>query len=169
MQMHVISILMHLHLNANIFSMTTEPSQQAQKTWITLMQASRHLLATVEKQLKENKLPSLEWYDILWELECDKSGHIRPQDLEKRTLLAQYQMSRVLARMEAAGLVTLTQMESDKRGRTVAITQKGRDVRAMMWRCYGTFLHAQFDSKLTPPRMTDLAALLTHLTGTPPA
>ncbi|SDD32929.1 DNA-binding transcriptional regulator, MarR family [Kordiimonas lacus] len=163
MQLHILSILMQMHVSARNQGMFKEPSKQAQKAWISMMRASRSLLADIDQQLKRQGLPPLEWYDILWELERAGADTLRPQDLEQRTLLAQYQMSRVLGRMEAAGLITLAKMEQDKRGRTVTITAEGSRVRATMWECYGTFLRTRFDGALEPAQLSSLSDLMAQL------
>ena len=128
------------------------------------MRASQQLLASVEQELKSQGLPPLEWYDILWELERGPKTGIRPLELEGQTLLRQYQMSRVLKRMEAAGHVITTRLESDKRGFMVQITDKGRHIRASMWQSYGSFLRARFDDGLSIQQLTDLSDLLQTLT-----
>ncbi len=57
----------------------------------------------MEGALKAEGLPPLEWYDVLLELE--RGGPMRPRDLQAHLLLAQYNLSRLLDRIEAAGLV----------------------------------------------------------------
>ncbi|MFX8141405.1 helix-turn-helix domain-containing protein, partial [Acinetobacter baumannii] len=80
-------------------------------------------------------LPKLEWYDVLLELE--RGGPLRPRDLQARLLFAQYNLSRLLDRMVAAGLVGREACPDDHRGALIAITDTGRKLRKRMWLTYG--------------------------------
>ena len=67
--------------------------------------------------LKSAGLPALEWYDVL--LEIERAGPLRPRDLQSRLLLAQSNLSRLLDRMERAGLIARGDCEQDGRGLVV--------------------------------------------------
>ena len=62
-------------------------------------------MSRVESALKAAGLPPLAWYEVLVELERAGGCGLRPFALEEALLLPQYGLSRLLARMEAAGLV----------------------------------------------------------------
>src|SRR3712207_969513 len=85
------------------------------------LRAHNASLGTVEKALKAEGLPPLEWYGVLLELE--RAGPLRPRDLQGRLLLAQYNLSRLLDRMAAAGTVEKQACAEDGRGQLVAITE----------------------------------------------
>ena len=38
--------------------------------WLPLARAHKTILTAVEAALKQAGLPGLDWYDLLWELEC---------------------------------------------------------------------------------------------------
>jgi len=73
--------------------------------WARLLRAQTHLLGVVERELKQAGLPPLGWYDVLLELSRPGCDGLRPVELEKLLLLAQYNLSRLLDRLEKAGLV----------------------------------------------------------------
>src|SRR5436190_6178622 len=79
-------------------------TEVAERAWTQLIRAHRSALCSVEKALRAADLPPLEWYDVL--LELKRGGPLRPRDLQDRLLLAQYNLSRLLDRMEADALVT---------------------------------------------------------------
>ncbi|MGZ2382906.1 DNA-binding MarR family transcriptional regulator [Rhizobium brockwellii] len=71
-------------------------------------------------------MPPLAWYDVLWELARSQDGMLRPYEIEERTLLAQYNLSRLIDRLEKESLVRREAFAEDGRGRWVVITDAGR-------------------------------------------
>ena len=68
------------------------PSQVAVRAWARLTKAQHQALTAVEQALSAAKLPPLAWYDVLLELER-AGGSLRPFELEREMLLAQYNLS----------------------------------------------------------------------------
>ena len=101
-------------------------TQVAERAWVQLVRAHRSALCSVEKALRAADLPPLEWYDVLLELE--RGGPLRPRDLQDRLLLAQYNLSRLLDRMEAEGLVTRERCSDDARCQWVRATDAGEAI-----------------------------------------
>src|SRR5690606_30123458 len=81
------------------------PSAESVAIWTGLVRTTDTIRDAIEAALKARGLPPLSWYDVLWELERAGPGGLRQNDLQARLLLVQYHLSRLLARMEAAGLV----------------------------------------------------------------
>lgn len=129
--------------------------------WSRLVRAHDVALGTVEQALKAASLPPLEWYDVLLELE--RAGPLRPRDLQSRLLLAQYNLSRLLDRMAAAGTVEKQACADDGRGQLVAITEAGRALRRRMWPVYAGAIEAAVGSKLGEEEAGTLADLLQRL------
>lgn len=139
------------------------PSPQAIKAWARLMRVSRQLLENAEEALKEGGLPPLAWYDVLHELAEAGEGGLRPFQLIERTLFAQYNISRLLARLEADGLVEKLPVADDGRGQTIRITAKGRDTRRRMWSVYGRSIAELVGAKLSADELSMVSALLGRL------
>ena len=64
------------------------------------MKAQQIALASVEQSLRSAELPQLVWYDALLELERAGKQGLRPFELERQMLLAQYNLSRLIDRIE---------------------------------------------------------------------
>ncbi|TPK64666.1 winged helix-turn-helix transcriptional regulator [Mesorhizobium sp. B2-4-19] len=143
------------------------PSPEAIKAWARLMRVSRQLVESVEDALKEGGLPPLAWYDVLHELAEAGEGGLRPFQLIERTLFAQYSISRLLARLEADGLVEKLPVADDGRGQTIRITAKGRETRRRMWAVYGRSIAELVGGKLSADELKMVSALLGRLRDPP--
>jgi len=131
------------------------------------MRVSRQLVDRTEEALKADGLPPLAWYDVLHELAEAGKGGLRPFELIDRVLLAQYGVSRLLARLEADGLVEKLPVSDDGRGQTVRITPSGRDMRRRIWTVYGASITELMDNRLSAEELKALATLLGRLRHPP--
>ncbi|WP_136620223.1 MULTISPECIES: MarR family winged helix-turn-helix transcriptional regulator [Mesorhizobium] len=143
------------------------PSSEAIKAWARLMRVSRQLMESAEEALKAAGLPPLAWYDVLHELAEAGEGGLRPFQLIERTLFAQYNISRLLARLEADRLVEKLPVADDGRGQTIRITANGRETRRQMWAVYGRSIAELVGAKLSGEELTMVSALLGRLRQPP--
>ncbi|MDX8467503.1 MarR family winged helix-turn-helix transcriptional regulator [Mesorhizobium sp. VK23B] len=143
------------------------PAPETIKAWGRLMRVSRQLVERTEDALKAGGLPPLAWYDVLHELAEAGEGGLRPFELIDRVLLAQYNVSRLLARLEAEGLVEKLPVSDDGRGQTVRITPAGRETRRRIWAVYGASIADLMGDKLSAKELETLAGLLGRLRDPP--
>lgn len=143
---------MHMH---SIIGMTPHI-----KSWINLFRAHRLARANVDTGMKAAKLPPMEWYDILLELDHAGAAGLRPKELEKSLLLPQHGVSRALDRMENDGLIVRQRDQHDKRGFRFHITPAGYELRAQIWRVYEPVIAASMNENLSIAEATTLASLL---------
>ena len=142
--------------------MSGNPSETAVRVWARLIKAQRQALAAIEQALSAAKLPPLAWYDGLLELER-AGGSLRPFELERAMLLAQYNLSRLLDRLEREGLVTRAPCDDDGRGQWAVITDKGRAAQARTWKVYARSIQRHVGEKLDDKAAAALADLLGRL------
>ncbi|GAB2175845.1 MarR family transcriptional regulator [Dongia sp. agr-C8] len=133
--------------------------------WARLVRAGQTLRDAIEAELKAADLPPLAWYDVLLELGRAEGGRLRPLELERRTLLAQYNASRLIDRMEKAGLVERLPHPEDGRGQLIAVTAEGRAQQKRIWKVYGPAITRHVGEKLRPAEAVELARLLAKLIG----
>lgn len=143
------------------------PSAEAVIAWARLMRVSRQLVERTEDVLKAAGLPPLAWYDVLHELAEAGEGGLRPFELVDRVLLAQYGVSRLLARLEADGLVEKLPVSDDGRGQTVRVTSGGRAMRRRIWAVYGASIAELMGDRLSNEELETLATLLGRLRHPP--
>lgn len=140
-----------------------QPSPSITRAWVRLMRTQQLVLGAIEQDLKAAALPPLGWYDVLLELSRANDGRLRPYEIEERTLLAQHNLSRLLDRMDKAGLIQREAYAEDGRGRWVIITETGRTMQARMWSVYAGALQRHIGDKLNDAQADQLAELLTTL------
>jgi DNA-binding MarR family transcriptional regulator len=142
-------------------SPTKIPSDPLQRAWIALGRISQSVQLHVAIALKDAKLPDLQWYTVLWELE--RAGQpTRPKDLAVPLFILPYQLSRLVDRMEKEELVSRIDCEEDKRGHLLELTVKGLALRKAMWAVYAPAMQ-QAMGRITDPEALKLAELLYKL------
>jgi DNA-binding MarR family transcriptional regulator len=143
--------------------MKHDPADDVVTAWVRLVRAEQALLRRIEGELKRAGFPPLAWYDVLLELGRTENGRLRPVELERHTLLAQYNASRLIDRMEKADLVAREAHPVDGRGQFIAITPEGRALQKRMWKVYGAAIARHVGGKLQRGEAAQLAALLGKL------
>ncbi len=129
---------------------------------VRLVRARHKVVSAVEADGKAAGVLAMEWYDVLWDLERSPDG-LRPFELERRLLFAQYNLSRQVDRMVEAGLVRKTPSPDDKRGHVLHITEAGRKQRKATWPHYAKAINRHVGDKLSEAEAEKLAALLSKL------
>ncbi|MFZ4407149.1 MAG: MarR family winged helix-turn-helix transcriptional regulator [Paracraurococcus sp.] len=143
--------------------MTDIPSDAVIRAWTRLVRARQRVLSAVEAELKRAGFPNLAWYDALLELRRAGPEGLRPYQLEAAMLLAQYNLSRLVDRLEAAGHLARAPSPADGRGQVLTITGSGRTLLAAMWPAYAAAIGRHVGARLDEPEAARLAALLDRL------
>ena len=143
--------------------MPKRPSDTAIRAWARLERAHRAALGTIEARLAEAGLPELAWYDVLLELERAGAPGLRSFQLQAAMLLQQYNLSRLVDRMAAAGAVTKTPSKEDGRGLVLTVTRAGRALRRRMWPVYAAAIEEAIGRHLSEAEAETLGKLLGRL------
>jgi DNA-binding MarR family transcriptional regulator len=94
--------------------------------WEGLLRAHAAMVAALEEEMeREQRLP-LRWYEVLLHLSRASDGRLRMHDLADVVLESKSGLTRVVDRMEDAGLVKRESCPSDKRGVFAVLTDAGR-------------------------------------------
>ena len=140
------------------------PSKTVIRAWARLMKAQQLTLASIERSLKAADLPPLGWYDVLLEVERTGETGLRPFELEKAVLLAQYNLSRLVDRIEGAGFVERHTCDEDGRGQRIVITKTGVAMRRKMWPVYAQAIEAAIGQHVSRKDAEVIDELLGRLT-----
>jgi DNA-binding MarR family transcriptional regulator len=143
--------------------MTDTPNKTVIRSWARLMRAQRLALTSIEQSLKAAGLPSLGWYDVVLEVERAGANGLRPFELARAMLLAQYNLSRLVDRIERAGYVERRACEEDGRGQLIFITAAGKAIRRKMWPVYARAIEAAIGQHLSAKQAGALDGLLESL------
>lgn len=139
--------------------MSSQPPEILVRAWARLTKAQQLVLRQIERSLKDAGLPPLSWYDVLLEVERNDAG-LRPFELERAMLLPQYNLSRLIDRIENAGYVERLTCEEDGRGQLIAITAAGRAIRRKMWPVYARAVEDAVGRHLSTVQADHLGTLL---------
>lgn len=141
------------------------PSESVIRAWARLERAHRATQSTVEARLKKAGLPQLAWYGALLELERAGGAGLRPFELQNEILFAQYNLSRLVDRLAAAGYVARAASEEDGRGQVLTITKAGRALRRRMWPVYAAAIEDAVGRHFSEVEAGMLSDLLGRLYG----
>ena len=95
------------------------------RAWSHFLGAHALALRAVEARLKAAGQPPLAWYDVL--LELDRAGgRLRIGELGERLVVAPYNMTRLVDRLEKEKLLKRARVEGDGRGASVELTTRVR-------------------------------------------
>lgn len=131
--------------------------------WAALLLTERALRDKVEEKLKQAGLPPLDWYHVLNEIDTSARGFVRQAAVQRSTQLAQYNVCRLVDRLQRDGLVERRPCTVDGRNNVVVITERGRALRRSMWPVYAEAIQAHFGSLLSPQEARQLSDLLAKL------
>jgi DNA-binding MarR family transcriptional regulator len=84
------------------------------------------VIDVLEVELERDAGFPLPWYDVLVQLEDEPDGS-RMNELAERILYSKSGLTRVVDRMEKAGLVRRIRPENDRRSIFVSLTDEGRE------------------------------------------
>ena len=136
-----------------------------EEAWVGLVRAERQVIEAVEEEVRAKRLPPLAWYDVLLELWRRPDHRLRQSDLQAKLLFAQYNLSRLIDRLEAAGLVRREACPEDARANFVVATAAGLALRERTWPSYAAAIERHVGAKLTAEEAATLARLLGKLIG----
>ncbi len=119
------------------------------RAWGLFLAAHTVLTERIEAALAQANLPSLDWYDVLWELEKAEGGKLRMHELAQRIVLSRSNLTRLADRLQSAELVTREDCPDDRRGYFLVLTEKGRQTRSVMWPMYQREIDTQFSKHLS--------------------
>jgi DNA-binding MarR family transcriptional regulator len=102
----------------------SSPSRERLQAWRLFFESALALTDLLDRELEDTVGIPLRWYDVLVHLEESPEG-IPMKALADRILYSKSGFTRVVDRMEDAGLVRRVRPENDRRSILVVLTDKG--------------------------------------------
>lgn len=121
------------------------------------------VFAAIEADLAAAGLPSLSWYDALYELYLAPDRHLRMSELARSALLSRSGLTRLVDKLEKEGLIKRRSCPSDGRVQHAELTPKGVEVLRKIWPVYRAGIAKYFGTHLSAPESRELAAILSRV------
>ena len=102
------------------------PSPETLAAWHAFLQAHAVVTRVLGRELVATQRLPLAEYDVLFQLSSAPQGRLRMAQLADRVLLSRSGLTRLVERMEGAGLVRREVCPSDARGAYAVLTPPGR-------------------------------------------
>lgn len=146
--------------NLEATGMKTELTTNQLEAWRAFYVSYWKVSAVIEESLAAAKLPSLSWYDVLYQLYCAPGRRRRMSELAHGALMSRSGLTRLVDRLEREKLIERQACPSDKRGFHAHLTAKGLALLREMWAVYRAGIAAEFARHLTEPEAAAMALAL---------
>ena len=133
----------------------SSPTTNELAIWRVFLECAYALIDILDDELQAGGEMSLRWYDVLVNLE-EAEHPVRMNELAGRILASKSGLTRVIDRMEEAGLVERQRPPDDRRAIEVVITAKGAEALQAARLVHRNGIHEHFARHLSED---DFAAL----------
>lgn len=158
--LHFVTITM---IPTAIKSMSVKLSKAHNLAWRKFLVAHVVLIEQIEQDLAQAALPPLSWYDVLFTLSEAPEQRLRLHELAQAVLLSRSNLTRLVDRLEVAGLIQREQCPSDRRGAFAVITDEGGKMLDRMWTVYRQAIEKYFACHLDANEAKFLVIILNKL------
>lgn len=135
----------------------TEPQLRA---WRAFLNAHVAVISRIERDLDRAGHIPLTLYDVLVALDEAPGQRLRLHDLASRVVLSRSGLTRLLDRLEQAGLARRERAPEDRRGAYATLTDAGRAALQAAWPTYAQAIHDYFATWLSDAELATTAAAL---------
>ena len=138
--------------------------------WRAFLTAHAAAVGRIERDLARagRDLVPLNWYDVLIELLEAPDHRLRQRDLASSVVLTRSGISRLIDRLEAAGLVRRESNPADRRGDLIVLTELGRGAVRRTWPVYARSIAEHFARYVRPDEAEVLTAALERVRAAEP-
>lgn len=138
----------------------TRPATTWNDAWRGVLYASAKVLRIAERDLVAREGFPITWLDVLAQLYDAPGNGLRMQELEERSLFTRSGLTRLMDRIEAAGLVRREPVPGDRRGVRVVLTPEGRRRHDQAFVEHMRVIEREFGGRLTPAEQRAVADAL---------
>ena len=144
--------------------MTRLPTTTELDAWRSFLRAHARLVRVLETELVAEHPISLGAYDVLVQLAEAPERRLRMAELADAVLLSRSGVTRLVDRLEVAGMVTRERFGGDGRGVVAVITTKGVDTLRAAARTHLAGVVRHFVDHMNPAELDTLGQLCARLT-----
>jgi DNA-binding MarR family transcriptional regulator len=128
--------------------------------WEAFVFAHAAAVGRIERDLTAGGYISLTWYDVLTALSQVPDRRLRLHELAREVVLSRSGLTRLLDRMERAGLITREPFPGDRRGAYAVMTHAGESALLRTWPAYAQGIAKYFSAHLTDDEKRVIAVAL---------
>jgi len=142
----------------------SNPSAERLRAWRLYFESALALIDVLDAALEGDAGIPLRWYDALVHLEETPDG-LRMNELAERILYSKSGFTRVVDRLEDAGLVQRVRPENDRRSILVVLTDQGRTTMEQARRHHRHAIEQHFSQHLSDSDIKALTRALEKLSA----
>lgn len=128
--------------------------------WRGLLNAHAAAVGAIERDLAASGAIPLTWYDVLVALSEAPEHRLRMHELADRIVLSRSGLTRLVDRLERAGLLTRVSCQTDRRGAFAELTPAGEATLLRTWPAYARGIATHFARHLSPEEADQVASVL---------
>jgi DNA-binding MarR family transcriptional regulator len=138
-------------------------TRDAMAAWGVFLRAHATLVDLLERELQGDQGLPLTWFDVLAQLASAPDGRLRMQELAVAIVLSKSGLTRLVDRLESAGLVERVTCPSDRRGTFAVLTVAGRQALTRAQPVVHQAIEQHFAAQLGPAEINTLGTALTRV------
>jgi DNA-binding MarR family transcriptional regulator len=131
--------------------------------WRLFITAHARLLDTIDGELAKAGCVPLHWYDVLIELYEAPERRLRMSELARKVVLSKSGLTRLVDKLENAGLLQRAAAESDGRGAFAVITEAGIAALRQAWPVYAGGIQSHFAAYMNEDETRQLTAVFSRV------
>ncbi len=139
------------------------------RAWRGMLRAQAALAKALDAQLEAAHGLQLSSYEVLMYLADAEDERMRMCDLASTVLLSRSGLTRLVDRLEAAGLLRREAATDDRRGAYAVLTDEGRAAQLRAWPIYARGIATHFAGHLSEEEAMILANALQRISAATPS
>ena len=143
--------------------MVVEEQVTAGVAWERTLRAVSRLLRVLDREMQHDVDVPLTWYDVLVQLYAAPELKLRMQTLSDSLVLTRSGATRLVDRIEKAGLVRREPAAEDRRGYYAILTEDGQHLMARAQKAHRVGIERHFGQHLDPDEQKTLLAIMSKL------
>ena len=133
--------------------------------WEAFILAHAAVLSRIERDIGKHDIVSLTWYDVLIALANAPGQRLRLNELAERVIMSRSGLTRLVDRIEQAGLIRREPAPGDRRGAYAVLTREGALAQHEAWPYYAAAIARQFAHYLSEEERRVLTIALRRVHG----
>ena len=143
--------------------MRNEPDEPRLAAWRTFITAHAAVIGRIEREMAAAQVIPLTWYDVLIELYEAPERQLRLHKLADAIVLSRSGLTRLIDRLEAAGLLRRETATTDRRGAYAVLTDAGITAMRVAWPVYARGITELFARHLSDTEAASLTDALRRI------